>query len=333
VRPLDAAPPGNPLEELRQRLYPEHPQHKLPREVFALRRRAWEVGCGPIADDYLEDHLKAWPPPWHKPACPCQSWGRWLKELPTEDLEQERWLETLAQAPCAGLPCAQQARLLGPLPQGEPHGAPPREFPLCGELHLRRGDQGELERAAPQDADLRIYRRGDAWSLQPLRAGAPAVSVQGQPAPGGPLEVLRLSAGQRVQIGAQLWQVAGELLGYLRVEYAWDQALEPVHHALFARDILVGRRAADPQDQRRQWITLREASVSRDHCRLEYALGRFLVSDQRSTGGTFLNGRKLTGKALLRAGRDTLQVGDFHLTLVRALPAQEASGAGQGQDL
>lgn len=327
ARPQPTPEPARPLEELRQRLYPDHPQARLPRELFSLRLQAWSSGCGPVADAYLIDHLPHWPAPWSQPACHCGDWSRWLEALPQDPQEQERWLGALyAEAPRRGLPCAQPARLLGPLPDYATEPIP-QQLPLCGELHLKRDEQGLLQRCPPQEAHLLLRPQGQGWSLEPLAPDV--VSPQGA-RPGHPLA---LRAGQIFHLGSQRWQVAGELLGALRIEHAWGQGAPPLHHPLFGRTIHIGRRGHTEDEAIQQCIRLPAPSVSRVHCLLEYMQGRFLVRDQHSTGGTYLNGRKLTGAALLRAQRDTLQVGDFQLTLVEARPCACPSGADQREPL
>jgi predicted component of type VI protein secretion system len=59
-------------------------------------------------------------------------------------------------------------------------------------------------------------------------------------------------------------------------------------------------------------IILPKGNVSKRHCRLVVNDGYFLLSDGKSTGGTYVNGRKITSPLVLSAG-DRIYVGDFIL--------------------
>lgn len=59
-------------------------------------------------------------------------------------------------------------------------------------------------------------------------------------------------------------------------------------------------------------LTLRDASVSRSHCRLLEEDGRLMIVDTGSTNGTAVNGQFLDGPAALDHG-DTITVGSYSL--------------------
>ena len=61
-------------------------------------------------------------------------------------------------------------------------------------------------------------------------------------------------------------------------------------------------------------ITLRDEKVSRQHSRLEWQNGRLILIDQRSSGGTWVNGQRIT-QCWLQSG-DRIQVGNTILTLI-----------------
>lgn len=76
-------------------------------------------------------------------------------------------------------------------------------------------------------------------------------------------------------------------------------------YLLTDKDILVGRSSSCD-------IQLPDPAVSRRHFRLRYAQGAWFLQDQNSTGGTFVNGQKVTARRLqpndeIRVGEHTLR--------------------------
>ena len=61
-------------------------------------------------------------------------------------------------------------------------------------------------------------------------------------------------------------------------------------------------------------VCLPKTNVSKYHARLVLKDHRYVLIDQRSTNGTFVNGRRITGPTVLRRG-DKIYIGDFILTL------------------
>ena len=61
-------------------------------------------------------------------------------------------------------------------------------------------------------------------------------------------------------------------------------------------------------------LMLPKGNVSKHHARLLYRDGRFIVTDLRSTNGTYVNGRKISQATIVREG-DKIYVGDFVLRL------------------
>jgi pilus assembly protein CpaF len=67
-------------------------------------------------------------------------------------------------------------------------------------------------------------------------------------------------------------------------------------------------------------LMLPKGNVSKRHARLLYRDGRFIVTDLKSTNGTYVNGRKIAQATIVREG-DKIYIGDFVIRL-------EGSGAG-----
>src|SRR3954465_12025608 len=68
-------------------------------------------------------------------------------------------------------------------------------------------------------------------------------------------------------------------------------------------------------------LMLPKGNVSKRHARLLYRDGRFIVTDLKSTNGTYVNGRKIAQATIVREG-DKIYIGDFVLRI--------ESGAGAG---
>jgi pilus assembly protein CpaF len=65
-------------------------------------------------------------------------------------------------------------------------------------------------------------------------------------------------------------------------------------------------------------LCLPKNNVSKHHARLLYKDQRYVIVDQQSTNGTYVNGRRITGPAVVRRG-DKIYIGDFILVLGEAL--------------
>ena len=55
---------------------------------------------------------------------------------------------------------------------------------------------------------------------------------------------------------------------------------------------------------------LPKGNVSKHHARLLFRDGRFIVTDLKSTNGTYVNGRKISQATIVREG-DKIYIGDF----------------------
>src|SRR5947208_13455771 len=75
-------------------------------------------------------------------------------------------------------------------------------------------------------------------------------------------------------------------------------------------------------------LMLPKGNVSKRHARLLYRDGRFIVTDLKSTNGTYVNGRKIAQATIVREG-DKIYIGDFVLRLdtggAASQPAAEQS--------
>src|SRR5689334_7186583 len=69
-------------------------------------------------------------------------------------------------------------------------------------------------------------------------------------------------------------------------------------------------------------LMLPKGNVSKRHARLLFRDGRFIVTDLKSTNGTYVNGRKIAQATIVREG-DKIYIGDFVLRI-------ESSGDGGG---
>src|SRR6476469_1953641 len=61
-------------------------------------------------------------------------------------------------------------------------------------------------------------------------------------------------------------------------------------------------------------LMLPKGNVSKHHARLLYRDGRFIVTDLKSTNGTYVNGRKISQATIVREG-DKIYIGDFVLRI------------------
>src|SRR4029077_1446013 len=71
-------------------------------------------------------------------------------------------------------------------------------------------------------------------------------------------------------------------------------------------------------------LMLPKGNVSKRHARLLYRDGRFIVTDLKSTNGTYVNGRKIAQATIVREG-DKIYIGDFVLRIESAAAASGAS--------
>src|SRR5580704_2805660 len=72
-------------------------------------------------------------------------------------------------------------------------------------------------------------------------------------------------------------------------------------------------------------LMLPKGNVSKHHARLLSRDGRFIVTDLKSTNGTYVNGRKTSQATIVREG-DKIYIGDF------VLRVETAPGAGASPD-
>src|SRR6266496_1557723 len=70
-------------------------------------------------------------------------------------------------------------------------------------------------------------------------------------------------------------------------------------------------------------LMLPKGNVSKRHARLLYRDGRFIVTDLKSTNGTYVNGRKIAQATIVREG-DKIYIGDFVLRIETASSSSAA---------
>src|SRR6201997_5511408 len=76
-------------------------------------------------------------------------------------------------------------------------------------------------------------------------------------------------------------------------------------------------------------LMLPKGNVSKHHERLLYRDGRFIVTDLKSTNGTYVNGRKIAQATIVREG-DKIYIGDFVLKLDTGVVSQIPPDPGYG---
>ena len=68
-------------------------------------------------------------------------------------------------------------------------------------------------------------------------------------------------------------------------------------------------------------VLLAKGNVSKQHARVIVRDGRYIVTDLKSTNGTYVNHRRITHATLVREG-DRIYVGDFILRIENPLGAE-----------
>src|SRR6187401_1960949 len=79
-------------------------------------------------------------------------------------------------------------------------------------------------------------------------------------------------------------------------------------------------------------LMLPKGNVSKRHARLLFRDGRFIVTDLKSTNGTYVNGRKIAQATIVREG-DKIYIGDFVLRIETQAGAGRASGGQRSRRL
>src|SRR5262245_25786951 len=76
-------------------------------------------------------------------------------------------------------------------------------------------------------------------------------------------------------------------------------------------------------------LMLPKGNVSKHHARLLYRDGRFIVTDLKSTNGTYVNGKKIAQATIVREG-DKIYIGDFILRVDLAAANEDGATAEPG---
>ncbi|AKT39969.1 ATPase, T2SS/T4P/T4SS family [Chondromyces crocatus] len=77
-------------------------------------------------------------------------------------------------------------------------------------------------------------------------------------------------------------------------------------------------------------LMLPKGNVSKRHARLLYRDGRFIITDLKSTNGTYVNGRKIAQATIVREG-DKIYIGDFVLRVETVSVSEVAVSSIEGQ--
>ena len=76
-------------------------------------------------------------------------------------------------------------------------------------------------------------------------------------------------------------------------------------------------------------LLLPKGNVSKRHARIVFRDGRFIVTDLKSTNGSYVNGHRIAQATIVREG-DKIYIGDFILRLDASNSAQRGSCARWG---
>jgi ABC-type multidrug transport system ATPase subunit/pSer/pThr/pTyr-binding forkhead associated (FHA) protein len=191
----------------------------------------------------------------------------------------------------------------------------PASFMLDGDGPWRVGRGLEVEFRIEGDpgcsrVQAEIARSGEGFLISPLSRSTP-VMVDGARIEGP----VALRAGSVVAFSAQQMVLQSGVAGTVMMAVARPMAAgatvqrETTLAGLYIgleRTTTVGRQALADQ------VVLDHPTISRTHAAFERSAGGVSVRDLGSTNGTFLNGARLAGSQLLRAG-DRVGVGPFEL--------------------
>lgn len=79
------------------------------------------------------------------------------------------------------------------------------------------------------------------------------------------------------------------------------------------KKIRIGRD--ESQSNRSDYLYIKgDSSISKQHCRLSYINGYIVIEDTNSANHTFVNGRKISGKKILKSN-DTIKIGNTKLII------------------
>ncbi len=79
-------------------------------------------------------------------------------------------------------------------------------------------------------------------------------------------------------------------------------------------------------------LMLPKGNVSKRHARLLFRDGRFIVTDLKSTNGTYVNGRKIAQATIVREG-DKIYIGDFVLRIETAQATSQSAGLKEADEV
>ncbi len=201
----------------------------------------------------------------------------------------------------------------------------PRQTVISLTDHITEMGQGKVAKSeTPPVANgrSRQSRPPTAPQTPVYQAGVSGVATPVLPGSGRSRSVARLNAGTVKMLlpapAAQQERSTARLSRYGRIAIS-RPGRPPRQLTLNQSRLIIGRRSASD-------IVLSDLSVSRRHAELCRVDGRWQVRDLGSSGGTLLDGRKLTSQqpALWRPGQ-ALQIGAYRLQWAGATPPTQFS--------
>jgi pilus assembly protein CpaF len=100
-----------------------------------------------------------------------------------------------------------------------------------------------------------------------------------------------------------------------------EKGSEPRRMAFNKAEVTIGRVQGND-------IVLPKGNVSKRHARIVLKDGKFIIVDQKSTNGTYVNGRKITSPQVVKDA-DKIYIGDFIIAVDESSVGVPVDGAGQ----
>jgi ABC-type multidrug transport system ATPase subunit/pSer/pThr/pTyr-binding forkhead associated (FHA) protein len=161
-----------------------------------------------------------------------------------------------------------------------------------------------------------LEKRGQDYFLIPSTNVSNALLLDGQPV----MEATRLQNGAKIRIGGY---APGEIvtLDFLSPAAEGQQAIKFKEN----KTLTIGRDASNV-------IVLSAPAVSRFHAEVEKVGQRYRVRDLRSSNGTFVNGKAVTGETWVQPG-DAIQIGPYRFVVDEHELSQSDQSEGVSVDI
>lgn len=156
-----------------------------------------------------------------------------------------------------------------------------------------------------------LEKRGQDYYIVPSPNVSNPLLLDGEPV----MTTTRLNHGAKIRVGGY---APGEMvaLDYLSPAAEGQQIIKFTEHKLMT----IGRDAGNA-------IVLPAPAVSRFHAEVEKVGQRYRVRDLRSSNGTFVNGKPITGETWVRPG-DAIQIGPYRFVVSEGEFAQSDQSEG-----